>query len=70
MADTAEKTLEIPESNYRRCSRCFKTFESRKACADHIRDVHKGKGERIPVMTKNHPDHPDYEQSAWEDNIP
>lgn len=62
----AEMINGIPASNYRRCSRCGKAFDSRKACAARIKTVHKGKGERVPVMTKDHPDHPDYEQSEWE----
>ena len=56
----------IPETNYRRCSRCGKSFDSRATADRHIRDVHKGKGERVPVMNKDHPDHPDYKQSKWE----
>lgn len=59
----------IPESNYRRCSRCGKVFPGRKDADRHIRDVHKGKGERMPVMTKDHPDHPDHEPSEWESRV-
>lgn len=57
---------EIPESNYRRCSRCGKTFTSRAAADEHIVAIHAGDGERVPVMKKDHPDHPDYEPSEWE----
>jgi len=56
----------IPDSNYRRCSRCGKTFASRDAADQHIADVHRGSGQRVPVMTNDHPDHPDYEPSEWE----
>ena len=61
---------EIPASNYRRCSRCGKAFVSRRAADDHIKTVHNGKGERVPVMTKDHPDHPDHEPSEWERTVP
>ena len=33
----------------RQCSRCHKIFSSRAGCDMHIRDLHKGKGERIAV---------------------
>lgn len=46
---TNETQEEFPESNYRRCSRCKKAFKSRSACDNHIKDVHKGIGERVPV---------------------
>lgn len=35
--------------NHRRCSRCRKVFQSRKAADQHIHAVHKGRGERLPV---------------------
>lgn len=35
--------------NHRRCSRCRRVFQSRKAADQHIRAVHKGVGERVPV---------------------
>ena len=40
--------------NHRRCSRCYKVFHSRDAADQHIRDFHKGKGERIPVRRERH----------------
>jgi len=41
--------VEISPGNYRRCSRCSKVFKSRRGCGDHIKDVHNGDGERVPV---------------------
>lgn len=40
--------------NHRRCSRCNKVFRSRSAADQHIRDFHKGKGERIAVDRDRH----------------
>lgn len=34
----------------RRCSRCGKSFKSRKGTDMHIRDVHRGKGHRVTVI--------------------
>lgn len=36
--------------NHRRCSRCSKVFKSRNATDQHIQAVHKGSGERVPVL--------------------
>lgn len=38
--------------NYRRCSRCNKTFGSRAGCDMHIRDKHNGEGEKLPVIKR------------------
>jgi uncharacterized C2H2 Zn-finger protein len=37
----------------RRCSRCGKTFSSRKGADDHIRMLHKGKGQRVSVIRED-----------------
>lgn len=51
-------SMDYPESNYRRCSRCKKVFTSRAGCDSHIKMKHDGQGERIPVgesaSRKNH----------------
>lgn len=46
----SRQTTERPDadgSDMRRCSRCGRTFKSRRGADDHIRMVHKGKGERV-----------------------
>lgn len=45
----------MPDSpNHRRCSRCSKVFSSRRATDQHIRAVHKGRGERVAVAREDH----------------
>lgn len=39
----------MDSTNHRRCSRCRRVFQSRKAAHQHIKTVHKGVGERLPV---------------------
>lgn len=42
----------VKPNNFRRCSRCNKTFYSPKACDMHIAMYHKGIGERIYIKKK------------------
>ena len=44
------KTEEPDGPHMRRCSRCGKSFSSRKGCDQHIQMLHKGKGNRVSVI--------------------
>jgi hypothetical protein len=50
MSDTKPQTTEPDGPHMRRCSRCGKSFSSRKGADDHIRMLHKGKGHRVSVI--------------------
>lgn len=41
--------MEEDGPTFRKCSRCGKTFKSRKSADQHIRDKHKGVGHRVQV---------------------
>lgn len=43
----------VSDSSKRKCSRCGKAFKSRKDTDNHIKDMHKGKGHRVPVSNRN-----------------
>lgn len=45
-----QQMTETDGPHMRRCSRCGKTFSSRKGCDQHIKMLHKGKGKRVTAV--------------------
>jgi len=53
MKSESDTTTEPDGPHMRRCSRCGKSFSSRKGAGDHIRTLHKGKGQRVSVIRED-----------------